>query len=127
MITPDFQRKVKRALTRSIANSNLVPVLQRELTQASAVKAQREKPRTRRQLKDTGVLVARDAKRQIADREARERLADFRRERRKADKLAAQQREEQEILEKRRSGEIAPPDNPVDQLFWFDTVGDPFM
>lgn len=126
-ITPDFERRVKRALTRGIATSNLIPILQRELTTAIDFKTQGEKPKSRRQLKDSGALSSRNAKRQIKDRAARERLTAYRREVRNTEKLAKEPREEQDILEKRRSGEIPPPDNPVDLMFWYDEVGDPLL
>lgn len=123
-ISPTYQRKIHRALVRGIANSNLVPLLQRELATAIDFKTQRERPKTKRQLSATGSLSSHNAKRQIKDREARERITAFRRERRAADKLADQQRQEQEILEKRRSGVIPPPDNPAKLIWWYDSVGD---
>lgn len=104
-----------------------MPLLQRELATAILFKTQREQPKSKRQLLATGALGSRDAKRQIKDRAARERLTAYRREQKKAEKLATQQREEQEILEKGKLGEIPPPNNPVDQLFWFNSVVDPFV
>ncbi|THC90362.1 hypothetical protein EYZ11_010186 [Aspergillus tanneri] len=123
-ITPGFQRRIKRALTRSIATSNLLPV-QRELTTAIGYKEQREQPKTRQQISSTGALESRHAKRKIKDRAAQERLTQARREKKQADKQAEQQLKNEEELAKKRSGEILPPDNPVDLLFWYDTVGDP--
>lgn len=54
-------------------------------------------------------------------------MATFSGERKNADELAEQQPHEQEILGKRRSGEIPPPANPAELLYWFDTFGDPLL
>ncbi|KAJ6105921.1 hypothetical protein N7512_009438 [Penicillium capsulatum] len=81
---------VERLAERCRTASNLVGALQHNLTLATAIKERREKPKSKRQLSNTGVLYSRDAKRSIANRRDREKLAADRRADRQLKKSAKQ-------------------------------------
>lgn len=86
-IPEDLQRMVERLAERSRTASNLVEALQHDLALATAIKERREKPKSKRQLSDSGVLSSRDAKRSIQARRDREKATADRRADRFAKKM----------------------------------------
>ena len=91
--------------------------LQHNLALAIAIKERRKKPKSKRQLSNTGVLYSREAKRSIANRRDREKLAADRRANREAKKmeksLASQQRNQDIWV----SGERGDTGDPNDTSF----------
>lgn len=113
---------VERLAERTRIASNLVGALQDDLALATAIKERREKPKSKRQLSNDGVLYSRDAKRSITDRRSRESAA--------ADRKAAREAKKQGLPPPTPQGtqdtgvsEQRGDTGGSNELFFIDTVG----
>ncbi|KAJ5090105.1 transcriptional regulator family: Centromere protein B DNA-binding region [Penicillium argentinense] len=117
LIPGDLQRMVERLAERCSTASNLVEALQHDLALATAIKKHREKPRSKRQLSDNGMLRSREAKRSIQDRRAREKLAADRKADRAAKKMEKSLPSQQRNQDIWVSGETGDAEDSNDATF----------